>query len=95
MTIQRMIELLKIEMQCVSRKVRTNCYGCDECDLVQDDVELQLMYASVIELLQGLEPVKPVYGFGVDRCGNCNHEIDKYGGDKYCHSCGRRIDWDA
>lgn len=56
MTIQRMIDLLKIEMLCVNRKAKTNCYGCEACDLVQDDAELQTMYASVIGVLESLTP---------------------------------------
>ena len=56
MTIQRMIDLLKIEMQCVNRKARTNCYGCESCDLVQDDAELQTMYTSVIGVLEAQTP---------------------------------------
>ena len=56
MTIQRMIDLVKIELQCVTRKACTNCYGCELCDLVQDDAELQNMYCSVIEALEAQTP---------------------------------------
>ena len=52
MTINRMIELLEIEQQCVTRKSRDNCYNCNLCDLVQSDLELQEMYAGVIAILK-------------------------------------------
>ena len=56
MTKQRMIDLLKIELQCVTRKSNTNCTGCNLCDLVQDDAELQSMYVNVIALLEEDSP---------------------------------------
>jgi len=52
MTIERMIELLKIERKCVNRKAETGCDRCEICDLVQDDGELNEMYAGVIAMLE-------------------------------------------
>lgn len=52
MTPERVLELLKIERECIKR----NKFGCDrkcgECDLVQDTEELLEMYDTVIERLK-------------------------------------------
>lgn len=53
MTIQRMIELLEIEHECMLRGAHDACdRNCADCELVQDDGELHEMYASVIALLK-------------------------------------------
>ena len=57
MTIERMIELLKIEHECMLRKSHDDCNGdCNNCDLVQDDGELHEMYMDVIGILKAQEP---------------------------------------
>jgi hypothetical protein len=49
----RIIELLKIERECVRRNSYSECdRNCGECDLVQTDVDLLTMYDSVIGLLE-------------------------------------------
>ena len=45
--------------------------------------------------LKAQEPVEPVYELGITRCGQCNHEIDKYGGDNYCPQCGKAVKWNG
>lgn len=50
---------------------------------------------KAIALLKAQEPMEPVYELGITRCGQCNHEIDKYGGDNYCPQCGRAVKWNA
>lgn len=50
---------------------------------------------KAIALLKAQEPIEPVYELGITRCGQCNHEIDKYGGDNYCSQCGRAVKWNA
>lgn len=52
MTIDRMIELLKIEHECMLRKSHDGCTDCLSCDLVQDDAELHEMYTDVIAFLK-------------------------------------------
>lgn len=53
MTPERVLELLKIERECIKR----NKFGCDrrcgECDLVQDTDELLEMYDMVIAKYEG------------------------------------------
>lgn len=49
---------------------------------------------DAIALLKAQEALEPVYGLGITRCGQCNNEIDKYGGDKYCPNCGRKVKWE-
>mgnify|MGYP007038222773 CR=1 FL=1 len=48
---ERMIELLKIERECVQRG-NTCDRNCAKCDLVQDDKELIEMYDNVIFTLE-------------------------------------------
>lgn len=58
MTTKRMIELLEIEHKCMLRKSHGDCDGdCENCDLVQDDMELHEMYINVIDILQN--KIKP------------------------------------
>ena len=53
MTIDRMIELLKIERECILRNRDNNCdRRCELCDLIQKDVDLIMMYDGVINFLK-------------------------------------------
>ena len=53
MTIQRMIELLEIEHECMLRGAHDDCdRNCADCELVQDDGELHEMYTNVIGILE-------------------------------------------
>ena len=57
MTVERMIELLKIEKECVLRNASGECNRyCAGCDLLQDDTELHEMYTEVIAMLKAQEP---------------------------------------
>ena len=48
----RIIELLNIERECVRRNSGQNCdRNCGACDLVQDDKELMAAYDSAVEML--------------------------------------------
>lgn len=48
----RVIELLKIEHECVRRNSEQQCDGnCSACDLVQDDKDLLAAYDRAVELL--------------------------------------------
>lgn len=64
MTVERIIELLEIENECILRNASGECNRyCAECDLVQDDTELLEMYTEAIALLKAQEPgVKPKEG---------------------------------
>lgn len=53
MTVERMIELLNIEHECMLRKSHDDCDSqCEACELVQDDDELHEMYTCVISNLE-------------------------------------------
>ena len=53
MTKERMIELLKIERECMRRGAHNECdRDCARCELVQDDRDLDEMYTGVIALLR-------------------------------------------
>lgn len=57
MTVERMIELLKTEHECMLRKSHDECQSdCENCDLVQDDNELHEMYTDVLMLLEDKRP---------------------------------------
>ena len=52
MKIDRIIELLEIEHECMLRGAHNVCdRNCSECELVQDDTELHEMYVSAIAIL--------------------------------------------
>lgn len=58
MTIQRMVELLEIEHECMLRGSHDDCdRDCANCELVQDDMELHEMYTSVISMLKEQESI--------------------------------------
>ena len=84
MTIDRMVELLKIEHECMLRKSHGDCNGqCEDCELVQDDGALHEMYENVIGLVEGMETDEPkrpeinpnCHGLGYANCEIC---------DSYC-----------
>lgn len=57
MTVDRMIELMEIERECVLRNSCGDCNRyCAECDLLQDDTELHEMYTEAIAMLKAHEP---------------------------------------
>lgn len=101
MTIQRMLELLEIEHECMLRGTHDDCdRNCADCDLVQDDDELHEMYTDVISLLKEQEPVKPdsfmdgcVQRFTCKKCGK--HLLyTEWGRDDYCSKCGQAVKWE-
>ena len=56
MTIQRIIELLEIEHECMLRGAHNDCdRNCADCELVQNDGDLHEMYTDVIALLKRQE----------------------------------------
>ncbi len=62
MTKERMIELLKIEHECMRRGAHNECdRDCAKCELVQDDRELDEMYTGVVVLLDEKEAKPPVH----------------------------------
>ena len=53
MKLERMIELLKIEHECMLRNSHGDCdRKCEDCDLVQEDWELHEMYTDVVYILE-------------------------------------------
>jgi hypothetical protein len=53
MTKDRMIELLEIERECMLRASHNDCdRKCEDCDLVQDDFDLDEMYVNVIHIVK-------------------------------------------
>ena len=51
MTKERIIELLEIEHECISRGATCD-RNCATCELVQDDKELHEMYTNVIQIVK-------------------------------------------
>lgn len=54
----------------------------------------QMCELDALELLKKQEPIKPIRNLEIIRCGNCNCEIDRYEGVKYCPNCGRKVKWE-
>lgn len=70
--------------------------GMPQCDSCPYDGKQcwKRLKNDALALLKAQEPVEPVYELGITRCGQCNHEIDKYGGDNYCPQCGKAVKWE-
>lgn len=89
MKIARVLELLKIERECVTRQSPCNeksklCdRNCGECDIAQNDLELIDMYDFVIGIIEALnplkeeKPVKPVVNVDEWVCGNCGLSVEQ------------------
>ena len=108
MTIQRMIELLEIEHECMLRGSHDDCdRNCADCELVQDDGDLHEMYTNVIALLKEQEPVKPHYNSRTNwyECGACHYsmtsgmhcrsELIPATKVRYCANCGFPVNWEG
>lgn len=99
MTNERMIELLKAEHQCLNRNMTERCdRNCAECDLVQDDKELNEMYVHVINKMKKFVPKKVFetakYNFenGTGMCPSCGTPLQRKMGN-YCTWCGQEVKW--
>lgn len=81
MTIQRMLELLEIEHECILRNSHNACdRNCADCDLVQDDDELHEMYTDVIALLKEHEAMEQCLKTKCVICLHCdNCDVDENG----------------
>ena len=101
MTIQRIIELLEIEHECILRNSHGECdRNCADCDLVQDDGDLHEMYTDVIALAKEREPIpcgeKIKAGdvmLDFYECGHYKNAIRKPW--KYCPFCGKEVKRDG
>lgn len=52
MTIHRVLELLRIELECIKRNNGSSCdRNCSQCDLVQDSQELIDCYETAIQII--------------------------------------------
>ena len=100
MTIQRMIELLEIEHECILRNSHDDCdRNCADCNLVQDDGDLHEMYTDVIALLKKQEPKTVIinpekYGDWLKHCPSCETVLpisSQYKRAKFCHLCGQAV----
>lgn len=54
MTVHRVLELLRIELECIKRNNGSSCdRNCGQCDLVQDSQELIDCYKTAIQIIGG------------------------------------------
>ncbi len=106
MTIQRMIELLEIEHECILRNSHDDCdRDCANCDLVQDDGDLHEMYTNVIAVLREQEGVVPYIDIDEAKCPVCKVKLTRQeliGDDvlyedffDYCPHCGKPVLWEG
>ena len=99
MTIQRMIELLQIEHECMLRGSHDGCdRNCADCELVQDDCELHEMYTDVIALLKKQEPIQmkvmeDYISIKFGYCPKCKLFISNRSYPKSC-GCGQAVKWE-
>ena len=97
MTVQRMVELLEIEHECMLRGSRCECdRDCAKCNLVQDDMELHEMYTNVIEMVRKQIPMKPKSKVRHGENGQIQHWCKAcmsmlHGKQKYCSNCGQKV----
>lgn len=55
MIVQRVVELLKIELEYIKRNNGSSCdRNCSQCDLVQDSQELIDCYETAIQIIGGI-----------------------------------------
>lgn len=100
MTIQRMIELLEIEHECMLRGSHDDCdRNCADCELVQDDGDLHEMYTNVIALMKEQEPIPvEIHGKIFDtKFGDCPHCGERLNSEVYphwCGFCGQAVTWE-
>ena len=102
MTIQRMIELLEIEHECLLRNSHGDCdRNCANCDLVQDDEELNEMYTDVIALVKKQEAKKVIKDWYGNYCPWCSTKASRamgaqklHLGTKFCPYCGQKVKWE-
>jgi len=103
MTKERMIELLKIEHECMRRGAHNECdRDCAKCELVQDDRELDEMYTGVVALLKEQEAktgkwIPVTNGRGGLECSICHDYAPSYQNgteylSKYCPNCGAKME---
>ena len=101
MTVDRMLELLNIEHQCMLRGSHGDCdRNCADCELVQDDGELHEMYTDVIGIVEKEKPKKPdeIKPYSEERpeilfgwCPTCHKAT--FSTYERCPSCGQVTDW--
>ena len=100
MTLERMIELLNIEHECMLRNSHGDCdRKCEDCDLVQDDGELHEMYMDCIGLMKKQEPKtvlsdRHVHGVLEGYCPNCHQVVEWMINRQYCGFCGQAVKWE-
>ena len=101
MTIQRMIELLEIEHECMLRGAHDDCdRNCADCELVQDDGDLHEMYTDVIALLKEREAVDKNTGeWKNGHCSCCGEDVssmlDTWTNVQnflFCPNCGAKME---
>ena len=99
MTVQRMVEQFEIEHECMLRGSHGDCdRKCEDCELVQDDVELHEMYTNVIEMVRKQIPMKPKSKVRHGENGQIQHWCKAcmsmlHGKPKYCSNCGQKVGW--
>ena len=93
MTIERMIELLKIEHECMLRGAHDDCdRKCADCELVQEDGELHEMYTNVVCLLKEQEHKDRMYHALEDDWKRLKELLKEQGEVVRCRDCVNRYD---
>lgn len=102
MNLERTIELLSIERECISRDCNRNC---GNCDLAQDRSELLKAYQKAIQELKHRIPANITHEATNPICSTCPTcknvvgEVFELFGKKYlarvpyCEFCGQYLNW--
>lgn len=80
---ERIIKKLEECLSASCRGFRTCPYSDDDWDAVRE----------ALALLKEQEPV-PVEWQGIPLCGACHAAFLNMRPQKYCHECGRRVNWE-
>lgn len=96
MTLNRMIELLEIEHECMLRASHDDCdRKCEDCVLVQDDYDLHEMYTNVIAIIDNLQKLPEVLSrrFCIP-CDLCHKYFSTYDCPNEVDSCNGKAHWE-
>lgn len=103
MTNERILELLKIERECITRNASNSCdRDCANCDIVQSDADLFDMYDQAIAAVQKQIPIEPICNGNPvtnNKCPQCGERLKSGRGsssfyrNNWCNHCGQKIEW--
>lgn len=85
-------------LECCVANCKKDCPYWGHCHHDPEGVSLQFL-EDALELLREQEPIEPIVVRvneldSLFRCGGCGAYV-LFRKQKYCHACGRKVDWNA